>query len=164
MPRTPSGTQVRSQFLPSTGARLHRIDGGPSSPRSSKCCSTGPHALGGPHHLQALLATSFGGLFSFQGFYSFSCLFLGYILVISPYHTTNIRAFPVRCFLTPPYCSWERTVSVCICFCPPTPPFFLLHFLPASFLFSLLPYTPTCYLFEGLYIWNIWRAIYFQGS
>ncbi len=45
--------------------------------RSSKCCSTGPHALGGSHHLQALLATSFGGIFSFQGFYSFSCLFLG---------------------------------------------------------------------------------------
>ena len=34
---------------------------------SKSACSTGPHALGGPHHLQAILATSFGGLFSFSG-------------------------------------------------------------------------------------------------
>jgi hypothetical protein len=87
---TPHGVCVLA--LTSTRARLRQINGGPSPPRSSQsACSTGTHALGGPHPQDS----------SFFIFAIYMLVVLAHILIFGSLHHLYASYIYVLCLTAP---------------------------------------------------------------
>jgi len=156
----PSGTQVRSQFLTSTCARL------PSSTLRRVPASL-PVRPGPMHSEGRIISKPFSPLlledsFSFQ--VSLDCHTLRVNFRIFSFIPLCISDFYIRCYRTLPY-YWECTSSVCIMHLYSVFAHLPTLILPAYFCFLFLR-APLCvvylkgYIFGGLSIWraiSIWR-------
>jgi hypothetical protein len=110
----PALTTTVFQLLPSTLTATTRLlpAGDPSQDAARPPQDSGPHAFGGPHHLQGFLVTSLGGLLPFHGLFAHSLIF------------GSVQRL---------YASYIYVLCL-----PAPPPFFLMHFLLTYFSFLLI--------------------------